>query len=184
MATKKIEPVAAGAAADVLDRLATQYQGILEAAVTLRAVGSYDAAIAEREARIKSLDAEYAKTKGDFERLNARMKAAEQEAVAAQQAAATEAQAAVAVGRDKADRLIAAAGEQSTRILAEARTQAEQITRGAHEDARRHAATAAAAQVELEATKKQLEQVRAEISAATEQLSTAREKIRELLGAN
>lgn len=185
MATKKEIPVVgAGAAADVLDRLAAQYAGIQEAAAALRAVGSAETAIAERNARIKELDKQIEARKGEFTRLNERF--AEQSEAMSKQVldAGDEARAVVAEGREKADGLIAAAGEKATQIVAEARRQADQITSGAHEDARRHTATATAAKVELANAQLDLERVNAEIKAANDQLQTAREKIRELLGAN
>ena len=145
MVTKKIEPIAASAAADTLERLSLQYQGVLEAAATLRAVGSYDAAISEREQRIKTLDEEYAKRTGEFARLNERAakQAAELDRLAAD--ATAQAQASVAAGREKAEELVTAAGQRAAQLVSEARAQVDQITRGAHEDARRHAATATAA---------------------------------------
>lgn len=185
MATKKEIPVVgAGAAADVLDRLAAQYAGIQEAAAALRAVGSAETAIAERNARIKEIDEQIDKRKGEFSRLNERF--AEQIEAMSQQTlkADDEARAIVADAREKADGLISAAGEKASQILTDARRQADQIASGAHEDARRHTATATAAKTELASAQRDLEQVRAEIRAANEQLQAAREKIRELLGAN
>lgn len=184
MVTKKTEPIAAGAAADTLERLSLQYQGILEAAATLRAVGSYDAAIGERERRIKELDEEHAKRKGEFARLNER--AAKQTAELDQLAAdATgQAQASVAAGREKAEELIAAASEHAAQILSEARSQAELITRGAREDAHRHTTTSTAAQAEVVEAKARLDALKGQIELAEEQLATARGKLRELLGTN
>lgn len=63
--------LAASAAAEVLDRLALQYQGVLDAAITLRSIGQLDNAIAERRKTADALQAQIDASKTELAEIEA-----------------------------------------------------------------------------------------------------------------
>lgn len=118
-------------AADTLERLAVQYEGLIAAAQYFREVGSVEAAVDESKKKLASLQKEVVDTQAELDAIEASIEKAQVEQQAQVNAARQQADSIVYKAKDSADKLIVAAEAQAGEIGRKAKTAADTLTAAA-----------------------------------------------------
>jgi chromosome segregation ATPase len=168
--------------ADALDRMALQQEAVIEAARAFRAVGSVEAAIAAREADLRSVNKTIEAKKQELASLDERLRTGNDTLEKLKAEAAKQVAEQIAAARERADEMVSAAEAQAATMRADVGAQVDGMTARAAVQAKQAQSEAAAAVAEMNAAHKARDEANAELKSLNQKLADVRAKMRELIG--